>query len=65
MLYSVCTLSHSETVEVANAFDMSHPEFHRLELQNPARPGAAAENLWLRPKEVHANGMYMAAWRRS
>ena len=52
LIYSVCTLTRSETAAVANAFTAAHPELE------PSAP----QTLW--PHELNANGMFIAAWKR-
>jgi 16S rRNA (cytosine967-C5)-methyltransferase len=58
LIYSVCTLTRSETVAVADAFTAAHPEFAPL----PLPGGAPQVTLW--PHELNANGMFVAAWQR-
>ncbi len=53
LLYSVCTLTRSETTGVAAAFSAAHPELE---------PGPT-QTLW--PHEIDANGMFIAAWKRA
>ncbi|PTY00493.1 RsmB/NOP family class I SAM-dependent RNA methyltransferase [Opitutus sp. ER46] len=58
LVYSVCTLTRSETTAVVAAFQSAHPE-----LQPDPLFGAAPElTLW--PHELNANGMFIAAWRK-
>lgn len=52
LVYSVCTLTRSETTGVVEAFSAAHPE---LELTSSAI-------LW--PHELNANGMYIATWKK-
>jgi 16S rRNA (cytosine967-C5)-methyltransferase len=61
LVYSVCTLTRSETSAVADAFEMSHPDFAPAPL---AIAGAAGARLMLRPEEIDGNGMFIAAWAR-
>jgi len=58
LIYSVCTLTRSETTAVADAFSAAHPELEPLAILG-ASPQAT---LW--PQEINANGMFIAAWRR-
>lgn len=66
LIYSVCTLTRSETTAVASAFTEAHPELETLPLaasaDSPASPSSASFHLW--PHELNANGMFIAAWRR-
>lgn len=69
LIYSVCTLTRSETAEVTEAFGKNHPEFEPMILELPAREEsqslltpAAAMTIW--PQDLGGNGMFVAAWRR-
>ena len=67
LIYSVCTLTRSETVEVMADFQARFgPEFEPLELPNlPARPDAApVSSVTLWPQDLDGNGMFIAGWRR-
>jgi 16S rRNA (cytosine967-C5)-methyltransferase len=58
IVYSVCTLTRSETTGVADAFSAAHRE-----LEPHAIAGAESRvTFW--PHELNANGMFIAAWRR-
>lgn len=62
LIYSVCTLTRSETTAVADAFQAAHPDFE------PAPIGVSPEGasrLTLLPEELNANGMFLAAWRKT
>ena len=52
LVYSVCTLTRSETTAVAEAFASAHPEF---------KPDS---QVFLWPQELNANGMFIATWRK-
>lgn len=58
LIYSVCTLTRSETTAVADAFTAAHPELEPLDVLGQ-KPQIA---LW--PHELNANGMFIAAWRK-
>ena len=71
LVYSVCTLTRSETTSVADAFGAAHPELEPLPLSSvvagvadpgPGSTSPAAVFLW--PHELNANGMFIAAWKR-
>jgi 16S rRNA (cytosine967-C5)-methyltransferase len=65
LIYSVCTLTRAETVEVAAEFAAKHPDFVPLNLLNPLDPTAPpASQHWLRSEDRPANGMFIAAWQR-
>jgi 16S rRNA (cytosine967-C5)-methyltransferase len=66
LIYSVCTLTRAETLEVANRFERQMPEFQPLPLSNPFRAeDPAAARLWTWPQDQGGNGMFVAAWRRT
>ncbi len=58
LVYSVCTLTRSETTGVADAFSAAHPELE------PSPLFGAEPRVTLWPHEVNANGMFIAAWKR-
>jgi 16S rRNA (cytosine967-C5)-methyltransferase len=61
LVYSVCTLTRSETTAVADAFEAAHGDFEPSPLPISA---AQATRLTLLPQELNANGMFIAAWKR-
>lgn len=63
LIYSVCTLTRTETTTVADAFTAAHPELEPAPLFGAQLPTPAAR-LFLQPHELNANGMFLAAWRR-
>jgi len=65
LVYSVCTLAAPETTGVADLFALKHPEFAPLELATPLNPRERAARFELQPQELHANGMFIAAWHKS
>lgn len=73
LVYSVCTLTRSETTAVAEAFTAAHPELEPSPVfadgaaahaagSGSASPAPATTFLW--PHELNANGMAIAAWRK-
>src|SRR5439155_13026700 len=70
LIYSVCTLTRTETVEVVRCFEKTHAEFEPLPLPHLtlqddhgcALPGAAVVRIW--PQQSRGGGMFVAAWRR-
>lgn len=105
LIYSVCTLTRSETTAVADAFTAAHPELVPVPVfpgitaaitpapatPSPAAPSepsaslppadlsalssqpstpssqlsAVSSGLFLRPEQINANGMFLAAWKRA
>jgi tRNA and rRNA cytosine-C5-methylases len=67
LIYSVCTLTRSETTAVASAFTAAHDDLEPLPLSHlstlNSQPSAPPQ-LFLAPHELNANGMFIAAWRK-
>jgi len=63
LVYSVCTLTRPETTAVADAFTAAHLEFEPLAVLG-SQHSALSSQLFLRPEELNANGMFIAQWRR-
>ena len=61
LIYSVCTLTRSETTAVATALTADHPELEQLALSTL---NSQLPSLTLWPHELNANGMFLAAWRK-
>lgn len=64
LIYSVCTLTRSETSAVVAEFNARFgAEFSPLELGGPGSlPAAAVHTLW--PQDWAGNGMFIAGWQR-
>ena len=67
LIYSVCTLTRAETIEVEAHFNRAQTEFEPMrlpDLQADDRRSAktAARTLW--PSDLGGNGMFIAGWRR-
>jgi 16S rRNA (cytosine967-C5)-methyltransferase len=62
LVYSVCTLTRSETAAVADGFERAHPDFGPAPLSISAAPGVCRFELL--PLDVDANGMFIASWQR-
>jgi 16S rRNA (cytosine967-C5)-methyltransferase len=70
LIYSVCTLTRAETMEVADAFSRAHAGFEPMQLPtnslgeeiSRALTSAAVLTLW--PQDCGGNGMFVAGWRR-
>ncbi|MBM3882421.1 MAG: RsmB/NOP family class I SAM-dependent RNA methyltransferase [Verrucomicrobia bacterium] len=78
LIYAVCTLTPSETTDLATEFTQARPDFVPVNLPDPfastappSRPQSqlapqplSGPWLWLRPEARPANGMFIAAWQR-
>jgi len=64
LVYSVCTLTRSETTAVADGFEAAHPDFGPSPLPIAAAPASGATRIGLNPLDTDANGMFIAAWKR-
>jgi len=65
LVYSVCTLTRSETFAVADGFEAAHPDFEPSALPIAAVTGASAGRIMLNPQDINANGMFISAWKRA
>jgi len=66
LVYSVCSLTRSETIGVIDSFEKRALEFTALQVPNPLEPDSPpAAKLFLRPQQFGGNGMFIAAWARS
>ena len=64
LVYSVCTLTRAETLEVVERFEAQFPGFQPLAMVDPLKPGKpAAAGLWTWPQDRGGSGMFVAAWR--
>jgi len=65
LIYSVCTLTRSETTAIAEAFAAAHPELAPAPLfaSSDSQPTTLSSQLTLWPHELNANGMFIAAWK--
>ena len=52
LVYAVCTLTRSETAELAERIGVEHPALKSV------------STTWLRPEEIDGNGMFVAVWKR-
>ena len=65
LIYSVCTLARTETIEVADLFSAAFPEFQPALLAHPWQERAdRSARLWFWPQDGGGNGMFVAAWVR-
>lgn len=65
LFYAVCTMTKSETIEVAAEFEKQRADFKPLALANPlATERPPMPQLWFWPQEFGGNGMFVAAWER-
>ncbi len=64
LIYSVCTLTRNETIDVAAHFEKAFPEFEPMNLVNPLASRESRAQLWLWPQHCHGNGMFICGWRR-
>jgi 16S rRNA (cytosine967-C5)-methyltransferase len=65
LVYSVCTITRSETDAVADAFEQRFPQCRPLPLRNPLDPASPPKpRHCLMPQDLGGNGMFVAAWHR-
>jgi 16S rRNA (cytosine967-C5)-methyltransferase len=71
LIYSVCTLTRSETEDVIKTFNENQSEFEPLALPDiiPAEERqsllTSSPTMTIWPQDLGGNGMFVAAWRRS
>lgn len=66
LVYSVCTLTRAETVDVMNFFSEQHKNFEMVAVKNPFQPDATEQSQnWFWPQESGGNGMFTAVWKRT
>jgi 16S rRNA (cytosine967-C5)-methyltransferase len=62
LIYSVCTLSSAETVEVVQEFDaLQKLNLVRHDFENPFGKAKGSEQFWW-PEDTEGNGMFVAQW---
>jgi 16S rRNA (cytosine967-C5)-methyltransferase len=64
LIYSVCTLTRAETIDLASAFQANQNSLEALAFSNPAFPSATPGQVKLRPEESHSIGMFIAGWKK-
>jgi 16S rRNA (cytosine967-C5)-methyltransferase len=64
LIYSVCTLTRAETVEVQVEIARRFTELQPILLKNPLDPAQPpSTSIWLWPQAVDGNGMFICAWQ--
>ena len=63
LIYSVCTLTRSETTAIADAFTAAHPELEPCPLSIAPSGSVDPSRVFLWPQDINANGMFVAAWK--
>jgi 16S rRNA (cytosine967-C5)-methyltransferase len=61
LVYSVCTLTRSETTAISDAFTATHPDLEPFQLSSL---NIQRSTVFLWPHDLNANGMFIAAWQR-
>lgn len=65
LVYAVCSLTKSETLDVVEAFLAGHPEFGLEPFAHPLSGDQTDGTLTLLPSETHADGMFVARFVRT
>jgi 16S rRNA (cytosine967-C5)-methyltransferase len=66
LIYTVCTLTKSETTEVADFFETKFQDFKPLAVMNPLKPEQpASSRIWIWPQDSGGNGMFIAVWKKA
>lgn len=66
LIYAVCTLTRSETTDIAAAFSAAHPELtpSKSPLTLTGAESEDSHGLFIRPEVINGNGMYIAEWTK-
>lgn len=64
LVYSVCTLTKTETSDVVEWFQKQFPDFEPLATTNPLKEATPASQIWIWPQDSGGNGMFVAVWRK-
>jgi 16S rRNA (cytosine967-C5)-methyltransferase len=67
LIFSVCTLTRAESIEVVNHFNATQPDFEPLiwdAIEFEARTVKKASQVMVWPDDLAGNGMFIAGWRR-
>jgi 16S rRNA (cytosine967-C5)-methyltransferase len=65
LIYAVCTLTKSETVEVARWFETHYGEFRTVPVMHPLHPEQpVSPQLQIWTQDTGGNGMFIAVWER-
>lgn len=64
LIYAVCTLTRSETMDVVADFNANQSDFEPMMLETifSGQQTAATKTIW--PQDLGGNGMFIAGWRR-
>ena len=62
LIYSVCTVTHSETIAVALELERIHPQLEPIKLQNP-KWRAHGNGLQVLPQDAGTDGMTVFKWK--
>jgi 16S rRNA (cytosine967-C5)-methyltransferase len=66
LIYSVCTLTQSETNKIADEFESRFPDFKPLRVENPLCGEASkSARIWIWPQDCGGNGMFIAIWEKT
>jgi 16S rRNA (cytosine967-C5)-methyltransferase len=64
LVYSVCTLTRTETIDVIEAFLAEHPDFHLTPVKHPLTGEPTDGKIWIWPWEGPCDGMFIARLQR-
>ena len=65
LIYAVCTLTRSETTDVADEFESRFKQFKPLPMADPLVPERpVSPRIWIWPQQCGGNGMFVAVWEK-
>ncbi len=65
LVYAVCTLTRSETTDVADEFESRFKQFKPLPMADPLVPERpVSPRIWIWPQQCGGNGMFVAVWEK-
>ncbi len=62
LIYSVCTVTHAETIDVALELERMHPQLEPIKLQSP-KWRAHGNGLQVLPQDAGTDGMTVFKWK--
>ncbi|OQA25549.1 MAG: Ribosomal RNA small subunit methyltransferase B [Verrucomicrobia bacterium ADurb.Bin345] len=65
LVYSVCTITRRETVDVLSDFEAHHPDFKALRTTHPLSGLESDGRVWIWPWEGPCDGMFVAVYVRT
>jgi len=65
LIYSVCSITRTETVQVVDAFLKSHPEFTLAPTRHPLTNELTRGMFWIWPQTANSDAMFIARFQKA